>query len=78
MRRKTKTKPAKRPQQLGLVWWVFKLKSGEIKKHYGNDLRNSGDALEVWNDHGFIGAVLKDDIVDRWAQDREFTDRENQ
>jgi hypothetical protein len=55
MRRKIKSKPAKRSQPLGLVWWVFKLRSGEIKKHYGNDLRELTDTFEVWNGHIFSG-----------------------
>ena len=65
-------------QSLGLVWWVFKLKNGEIRKHYGNDLRDCGDAYEVWNDHAFTGAAIKEQIADRWAQDRQFTARETQ
>ncbi len=76
MRRKAKTKPAKRSKRLDLVWWVFKLKSGEIRKHYGNDLRDLGDTFEVWNEHIFLGAIKKDEIADRWRQDRETTDRE--
>ena len=66
----------KSKQSLGPVWWVFKLNTGEITKHYGNDLRDCGNTFEVWNDHAYIGAVHKDGIVDRWAQNLEFTDRE--
>jgi len=70
-RRTPKPKPP-----LGVVWWVFKLRSGEIKKHYGNDLRELTGTLEVWNDHIFLGSIKKGEIVDRWAQDQETTDRE--
>ena len=76
MPRTTHRRTAKSTQSLVLVWWVFKLNTGEITKHYGNDLRDCGDTFEVWNDHAYIGAVSKDQIADRWAQDREFTDRE--
>ena len=62
-------------QALGLVWWGFKLKTGEIKKHYG-DLRDCGETYEVWNGLACNGSVRKNQILDRWAQDQETTERE--
>ena len=75
MRPKKRTiKQSASPQRL---WWVFKLKSGEIQKKPGTELRELEDSYEVWDEHVHQLSVLKDKIADRWAQDTENHPREN-
>ncbi|MFZ0591928.1 MAG: hypothetical protein WAM39_15795 [Bryobacteraceae bacterium] len=55
---------------------MFKLKSGEIRKAPGTELRDGGDFYEVWDERIYQLSVRKDEIVDRWAQDAKDNPRE--
>lgn len=74
-RRKDLSKKDHLPKQ-SLCYWVFRLKNGKIVKYYGNNERTDGDSYEIWNDRAPIGAVRKDDVVETWQQNEEFSDRE--
>jgi hypothetical protein len=60
------------------LWWVFRLKSGEIKKAPGTELRDEGDSFDVRDERIPTLFVAKADVVDHWAQDRESHPREYQ
>lgn len=58
------------------IWWVFKMRSGAIEKFYGTALRERGDTFEVYNENIMTGFVSKSEVVDRWAQDQQTSERE--
>ena len=60
-----------------LRWWVFKLRSGEIKKIWGRELRDGDDNFfSVHDEYICTGIARKSEVVDRWAQDQKTTLRE--
>lgn len=72
-----KRKTAKMPSVQPLRWWVFKLRSGEIRKIWGRDLRDDDDNFfSVHDEYICTGCVRKSEVVDRWAQDQKTTLRE--
>lgn len=76
-RRAMKRKAVKVPTLPPLRWWVFKLRSGEIVKGWGRELRDDDENFfSVHNEHICTQRVRKSNVIDRWAQDQETTLRE--
>jgi hypothetical protein len=69
-------KNRKQHQRKRLVyrWYVFVLKSGEVKKGDGTELREEHDSLTVYDERLWVLAIPKSEIVDRWAQDAPVTE----
>ena len=58
------------------LWRVFKLKSGEIRKAPGTEVRDCGDAYQVWDQRIYQMSVAKNYVADSWDQDTKDNPRE--
>jgi hypothetical protein len=66
-------KEPKPKSRLTYQWYVFVMKTGSVERCIGTRLHEDGELLEVYDQDVRTLAVQRNQIVDRWQQERRVT-----